>query len=240
MVAIHTTNVKAVSTNLNHLKNLRLADSSNTDTKSINILIGLDFYYSFVTGDIIRGEPYEPIALNSIFGWILCETFVETAQANFNVKYLFRVDTLQNKMGGITKEKNPFAFDINYDTRVQMFLKDDHKHDFQDFEKDIQFKNNPYDTKLPIRKSDDILSDNYILANNRVINLEKQLDRNKKRFSYYDKVIRDYIKEGIVERIGHVDNNTILGRVHYPLHREDHDTTKLRIVFDASAKMNFL
>ena len=52
-------NVKAVSTNYNHLKKLELADLSNTDTKSINILIGLDYYYLFVIGDIIRGEPNE-------------------------------------------------------------------------------------------------------------------------------------------------------------------------------------
>ena len=49
-------NVKAASTNYNHLKKLELADLSNTDTKSINILIGLDYYYLFVIGDIIRGE----------------------------------------------------------------------------------------------------------------------------------------------------------------------------------------
>ena len=114
-------NVKAVSTNYNHLKNLKLADSSNTDTKSVNILIGLDYYYLFVTGDIIRGEPNEPIVLNSIFGWILCGTFVETTQANFSVTDLFRVDTLRNKTGGITKEGNPFEFDITYDTRAQMY-----------------------------------------------------------------------------------------------------------------------
>ena len=71
--------------------------------------------------------------------------------------------------------------------------------------------------------------------------MEKQLDRNKKRFVDYDKIIQDYIKEGIVEQIDHFDNNTILGRVHYLPHkgvvREDHDTTKLRIVFDTSAKI---
>ena len=102
------------------MKNLKLADSSTTDTKSINILIGLDYYYLFVTGDIIRGEPNEPIALNSIFGWILCGNFVETTQGNSNVTHLFRVNTLRNKTGGITKERNPFEFDlnINYDTRV--------------------------------------------------------------------------------------------------------------------------
>ena len=186
-------NVKAVSTNCNHLKNLKLADSSNTGTKSINILIDLDYYYLFVTGYIIRGEPNEPIALNSIFGCILCRTFVETTEANSNVTHLFRVDTLRNKTGGITKEINPFKFDFNsnYDTSEQVFPKDDHKHVLEDFEKDIQFKNNRYITKLPIRKTDDILPDNCILANNRIINLEKQLDRNKKRCADYDKIIQE-------------------------------------------------
>ena len=130
-------NVKA---SYNHLKNLKLADSSNTVTKNINILIGLD-YYLFVTGDIMRAEHNEPIALNSTFGWILFGTFVETTQANLNVTHLFRVDTLRNKTGGITKERNPFELDFNsnYDTSEQVFPKDDHKHVFEDFEKDIQF-----------------------------------------------------------------------------------------------------
>ena len=102
-------------------------------------MIGLDYYYLFVTGDIIRGEPNEPIALNSIFGWILCGTYVESTQANFNVAHLFRVNTLPNKTGGITKEKNPFGFEFNikYNTRAQMFPKDDHKHVFEDFKKGI-------------------------------------------------------------------------------------------------------
>ena len=81
-----------------------------------------------------------------------------------------------------------------------------------------------------------------LFTNNcQLINLEKQLDRNKKRFADYDKIIQDYIKEGIVERIDHFDNNTILGRVHYlprrDVVREDHDLTKLRVLFDASAKI---
>ena len=122
-------NVKAISANYNNLKNLKLNDSSEIDTKSINILIGLDYYYLFVTGDIMLREPNKPIALNSIFGWILCGTFVETTQATFNVTHLFRVNTLQNKTGGITKERNSFEFDfnVNSDTKVQVFSKDDHK-----------------------------------------------------------------------------------------------------------------
>ena len=103
---------------------------------------------------------HQTLALNSIFGCILCGTFVETTQPNFNVTHLFRVDTLWNTTGGTTKERIPFEFDFNsnYDTSEQVFPKDDHKHVFEDFEKDIQFKNNRYITKLLIRKTDELLN----------------------------------------------------------------------------------
>ena len=83
---------------------------------------------------------------------------------------------------------------------------------------------------MPIRKIVEIFPANYILTNNRLINLEKQLEiKIKKRFADYDKIIQDYIKEGIAERIDHFNKNTILGWVHYLPHRdvvrEYHDTT---------------
>ena len=93
-----------VSTNYNNVKQTKLADLSNTENKNINILSGLDFRYLFVTSYIIRGEYNKPIPLNSVFGWILCGSFVETTQANLNITHLFRVDTLRNKVGRITKE----------------------------------------------------------------------------------------------------------------------------------------
>ena len=65
---------------------------------------------------------------------------------------------------------------------------------------------------MPIRKIVEIFPTNYILTNNRLINLEKQLEiKIKKRFADYDKIIQDYIKEGIAERIDHFNKNTILG-----------------------------
>lgn len=108
-----------VSTNYNNVKQTKLADLSNTENKNINILIGLDFCYLFVTSHIIRGESNKPIPLNSVFGWILCGSFVETTQANLNITHLFHVDTLRNKVGRITKERNPFEFDFNNDLALK-------------------------------------------------------------------------------------------------------------------------
>ena len=122
-----------------------------------------------------------------------------------------------------------------------MFLHDKYKNIFEDFEKDFELENSCHMIKLPTRKINEILPGKYILAYNCLINLEKQLDKNKGRFADYDKIIQDYIKKRILEQIDHFERNTILGPEHCLPHRgvikEDHETTKLRIVFDTSTKI---
>ena len=57
----------------NYLKNLDFANKYTFDNseKSIDILIGMDCYFNFVTGKIKRGPPGCPAAIESNFGWIL-------------------------------------------------------------------------------------------------------------------------------------------------------------------------
>ena len=52
-----------------HFYGLKLADYSNS-LDSINVLIGSDYYWNFVTNEIVRGDS-GPTAINSKFGWIL-------------------------------------------------------------------------------------------------------------------------------------------------------------------------
>ena len=79
-----------------------------------------------------------------------------------------------------------------------MFLHDKYNNIFEDFEKDFELKNSYHMIKLPIRKINEILPGKYILAYNCLINLEKQLDKNKGRFADYDKIIQEYIKKRIL------------------------------------------
>ena len=53
-----------------HLNELPLADSSSDDEDSIDILVGSNYYWTIVTGDLRRGED-RPIAASSKFGWLL-------------------------------------------------------------------------------------------------------------------------------------------------------------------------
>ena len=48
--------VKTVSNHYERLKNLQLADFSNESNKCIDVLIGVDYYYSCILGEIKRGK----------------------------------------------------------------------------------------------------------------------------------------------------------------------------------------
>ena len=54
-----------------HLDGLELADYGDGDVgAAVQVLIGVDFYYSFLSGRIIRGKE-GPVALESCLGWVL-------------------------------------------------------------------------------------------------------------------------------------------------------------------------
>ena len=241
--AITNQNVKTVSRNYNHLKNLKLADSSEKENKNIDILIGLDYYYQLVTGEIIRGEINEPVALNTVFGWVIGGEFQNTSRVQLNVTtHMYRID-LRTKHSMKTKEiNNPFEFDFNKLYDEKEFLKSEDDYVVKNFKNSIEFKNNRYITKLPIKKDmKEILPDNYTVAKKRLGYLQKQFDKNKTLFNDYDEIIKQYLNEGIVEQVDQDSDKTTPGKVHYMPHRgvirEDRETTKLRIVFDASSKI---
>ena len=64
-----------------HLKNLCLADPLPQSESSIDILLGARYYYQIMTKDIIlpsEGErDAKPVAVNSIFGFIIAGPFHE-------------------------------------------------------------------------------------------------------------------------------------------------------------------
>ena len=53
------------------IKALKLADTSMSPECSIDMLIGLDIYWDFVTGEAKHCQGENLVAVNSIFGWLI-------------------------------------------------------------------------------------------------------------------------------------------------------------------------
>lgn len=92
---------------------------------------------------------------------------------------------------------------------------------------------------LPWKDSHPCLHDNYDLCQRQLSGLLKRLSQNPEQLQLYDSFIWDQLRQGIVDV---VDDPTIYkgGRLHYLPHhgvfRHDKQTTKLHVVYDASAK----
>ncbi len=80
-------------------------DSSPSNDVDIDILIGADFYWNFVSNESRRGEQPGPVALLTRLGWVLsgpidnyCEEVRSTT--NFAATHVLRVNatTVQCKM----------------------------------------------------------------------------------------------------------------------------------------------
>ena len=66
---VSATPLESCQRNYEHLKSLELVDSSEAGEP--DILIGSDYYWSIVTGEIVRGGDREPVAVRTKLGWIL-------------------------------------------------------------------------------------------------------------------------------------------------------------------------
>ena len=74
----------------------------------------------------------------------------------------------------------------------------------------------------------------------RLHSLTKNLIRSNK-LGEYDKIIQEQINEGIIEKVGKTETSEKGEEFylpHRPMIRESAETTKIRIVYDASAKPN--
>ena len=93
---------------------------------------------------------------------------------------------------------------------------------------------------LPWREYHEQLPDNYGLSLKRLQGLLRRLKQTPAILQEYDAIIRDQLSKGIVEKVNH--STDIPGKTHYLPHhaviRRDKETTKVRVVYDASARTN--
>lgn len=108
---------------------------------------------------------------------------------------------------------------------------------YDEFSSSVEFRDGRYD---PWRDTHEPLPDIFQLSLRRLRGLMRRLQQTPSVLQEYDSIIRDQLKKGIVEAV--TDSSPASDQVHYLPHhaviRSDKTTTKLRVVYDASAKSN--
>lgn len=219
-----------------HLVGLKLADAANLDDAlEIDVLIGSDFYWKLVTGKIARGWT-GPTAIQTKVGWILSGP----AQSQHT-----SVNLTLNSTHALRIESYPAEKDL--DDRLRRFweleslgVSDDESPVHDKFVQSISFNGERYTVSLPWREGHPSLPDHFELCYKRLLGLFKRLKQDPQLLRNYHSVIKDQISNGVVEIVD--DPSTRTDRTHHLPHhavvRHDKTTTKLRVVYDASARVN--
>ncbi|GFV31656.1 integrase catalytic domain-containing protein [Trichonephila clavipes] len=108
------------------------------------------------------------------------------------------------------------------------------------FENNLKFNNGMYETKLFWEDKPRDLENNWAIAKRRFGNLNIKMQDNNWLYNQYKNIVKDQIKENIVEECtSHFETNSYY-MPHSAVVRKDKETTKVRMVFGASSKGAFL
>ena len=224
-----------------HLVDLELANSANAeDYLEVDALIGSDVYWSLVTGEVRRGN-YGPMAIHTKIGWVLSGPTSGLA-TSVNLSACTTTHTLMTTGTVCTT-----GLEQDLDEQLKKFwdletlgIVDGESMVHEKFVQQISFSGQRYSVALPWKDGCDQLPDNLQLRHQRLDGLMKRLQQSPTLLERYDTVIREQLQRGIVELVNEEDSNRTTKRIHYLPHhavvREDKATSKVRIVYDASAR----
>ena len=232
-----------------------LADSFPRDYHPIHCLIGQDALWAFFTGRLHRPKSTPsmrgPIFTETVFGLVIQgsypivrEKFVcASVSANVQLDYLrdFKTQVPQKAPCCTMDElKNMWSLEhigITSREAYENALSDDDRFALEHFSRHVRFDVDHYVVRLCFGPRAGVPASNYSKALSRLKSVERMLLKDPKKMQGYKAAIDEYFSRGDAEPAPNFEHE---GRVYYLPHhaviKEDRATTKVRVVFDASAK----
>ena len=182
-----------------HLESLPLAHFpvEGEEDLSIDILIGSNYYWLFLSGMSIRREDHRngPVALDSRLGWILSgpvggNSSVSSIPMNLVQTHAMQVDTKE-----MTLEKQLSKF---WELE-SLGISPQENSVYETFKDGIEFVDGRYQLRLPCKQDHPLLPDNFTLAQRRLQDLNSRLQGDPNLLEEYDSIIKDQEEKGIIE-----------------------------------------
>ena len=216
---------KLISKN-GHLKGIKMHDTDVKDFLPIHLILGANEYSRIKTTTPAKiGIPGQPVAEKTEFGWVVMSPGKESQLSPL----MFARDSHDDYM-------QLCSLDI---LGLEDRREGDQERVFEEFKEQLcQREDGKYETALPWKPNHSHLPTNYQVASSRLQSLLKRLEKQPDLFNTYDEIIQDQLREGIVETVPDQASNHEHYIPHKPVIRQNAETTKVRIVYDASAKVD--
>ena len=206
-----------------HLRGVHIDDVDEKSHLPVHLILGANDLAKIRTGERLRvGRRGDPVAEYTRFGWTLMSPGAETDLSpvylalNSTADYdrLCALDVL-----GLADNPTGDQGDV-YDEFKEQLTRSPERW---------------YETALPWKGNHPPLPNNKEGSMHRLNSLLRKLQRTN-MLSQYDAVIREQLEEGVVERAPTEATGKEFYLPHRAVVRENAETTKLRVVYDASAR----
>ena len=198
------------------------------------MLIGSDLYWSFVTENIVKsGELRSLAAVEAKFGWILSGC-VGVGGKTKSVRFVSSA-TSEVRIG---EENDELESQVNRFWELESLGINKHEQSFYEEYLNTICGNeyNRYEVRLPFKENHPLIHE---LCKRRLLNLHQKFKDNPDVLKTYNYIFIEQKQNGVIEE---VMSPRKLGETHYiphhPVIEDDKTTTKICIVFDASARNN--
>ena len=111
-----------------------------------------------------------------------------------NLSTEFENEVFEKESLGISEHHTKIFSNKNYN-----FIENEEV--FTEFKKCLAFENNRYRVTLPFKNYSEVLPDNFNVARSRLISLKRKLNSSPTLLHEYDQIIKDYLKNNIIEEV---------------------------------------
>ncbi|XP_024882128.1 uncharacterized protein LOC112461207, partial [Temnothorax curvispinosus] len=211
-----------------HLNGLRLADPRYHRPGPIDILIGAEIFASLLRDGRRVGRKGEPDAFNAVFGWVLVGSV--STQAPGSTHSFMTLDSLDASLSRF--------WQLDEIPSVPPYSQEDKRCEELFAQTTRRDASGRLVVSYPFKRDKPCFVGTRQVALNRFRALERRFKLDAKFKLNYNKFMQDYLNNGymkLIERPFPVDG-PVFYLPHHGVVKSDSTTTKLRVVFDASAK----
>lgn len=228
---------------INISSEFKLADPTYNYSQPIEILLGCNIFYELLLSGQVKMEPNKLILQNTKLGWIIAGPFgnfkksVKAKKLSVQCNFVSQPDIPNNLK--IEEQLIAFWHVEERATKKTIFSKEEaecEQHFIDNFQRAQDGK---FVVKLPFKENLSQLGESKHMATQRFQTLERKFSKDAILKERYSQFIQEYISLGHMSPIGNINEshgNRINYLPHHGVSKETSATTKLRVVFDASAK----
>ena len=214
-----------------HLRGLKLAQPVTSEgTFTISLLIGTDYYWTFIQDHIVRGQG--PTAQQSKLGYLLSGPLPSAVSESTSAALLQITSVLTTNKNSVPDLQGFWSVEAVGTNTSSMSMDSAFLQSYQR-SSITQSPEGPYIARFPWKEDRPHLPSNITICKKRTQTLVNKLRKTPQILQVYDRIIREQEERGFIERVYDDATAGVHYLPHHPVKKES-ATTPIRVVYDCS------